>query len=151
MGTRVERLDWTRNDALVAVGAAASDLTGFSLSAQADATPFTVVTALPLVLAALTLLFRRRHPVLVLTAVLALGLVANVITPASPHFGLALTVALYTVARRCRPAVVAVASLATVPLVAVGLGGVLLPTTRNLAANAVACALVVGAAIVINR
>ncbi|MER6215529.1 MULTISPECIES: sensor histidine kinase [unclassified Streptomyces] len=151
MGTRAERLEWTRNDALIAVGAAAIDLTGFSLTAQAERTPFTVTTALLLVLAALTLLFRRPHPVLVLTAVLALGLVANVLSSASPHFGLALAIALFTVAHRCRPAVVAVLSLAAAPVAAVGLGGVLLPTGWNLLANAFACVLVVGAAVITKR
>ncbi|MFD0379804.1 sensor histidine kinase [Streptomyces sp. NPDC127112] len=128
MGTRAERLEWTRGDGLVAVGAAATDLTGLSLSAVVDGTPFTVTGALGLVLAALTLLFRRHHPLPVLGAVLTLGLVVNVATPAAPHFGLTLTVALFTVGRRCRPAAVAAAGLATVPLAAVGLGGSLIPS-----------------------
>ncbi|MEW1639721.1 sensor histidine kinase [Streptomyces sp. NPDC093801] len=151
MGTRAERLEWTRGDGLVAVGAAATDLTGFSLSAQVDGTPFTVTAVLGLVLAALALLFRRRHPVPVLGAVLALGLVVNVATPAPPHFGLAMTIALFTVARRCRPAVVAAAGVAAVPLAAVGLGGSLLPSGWNLLANALAVGLVVGGAFVANR
>ncbi|MEV7546250.1 sensor histidine kinase [Streptomyces sp. NPDC089915] len=151
MGTRAERLEWTRGDGLVAVGAAATDLTGLSLSAAVDGTPFTPTAALGLVLAALTLLFRRHHPVVVLGAVLALGVVVNVATPAPPHFGLALTVALFTVARRCRPAVVAAAGLAAVPLAAVGLAGSLLPSGMNLLTNAVAAALVVGGAVAANR
>lgn len=151
MGTRAERLEWTRGDGLVAVGAAATDLTGLSLSAVVDGIPFTVTAALGLVLASLTLLFRRRHPLPVLGAVLALGMVANVTTPAAPHFGLALTIALFTVARRCRPAVVAAAGLAAMPLAAVGLGGSLLPSGWNILANALACALVVGGAVAANR
>ncbi|MFD8148709.1 sensor histidine kinase [Streptomyces sp. NPDC059708] len=151
MGTRAERLEWTRGDGLVAVGAAATDLTGLSLSAAVDGTPFTATAALGLVLAALALLFRRRHPVPVLGAVLALGVVVNVATPAPPHFGLALTVALFTVARRCRPAVVAAAALAAVPLAAVGLAGSLLPSGMNVLTNAVAGALVVGGAVAANR
>ncbi|GAA0287985.1 sensor histidine kinase [Streptomyces polychromogenes] len=151
MGTRAERLEWTRGDGLVAVGAAATDLTGLSLSALVDGTPFTVTAALGLVLAALTLLFRRRHPVPVLGAVLALGMVVNVVTPAAPHFGLTLTVALFTVARRCRPAVVAAAAPACVPLAAVGLGGSVLPSGLNVLTNALAAALVVGAAVGVNR
>ncbi|MEU8438040.1 sensor histidine kinase [Streptomyces sp. NPDC029216] len=148
---RAERLEWTRNDALVAVGAAATDLTGFSLGAQVEGTPFTVTTAVLLVLAALTLLFRRRHPVPVFTAVLVLGAVVNVATPTGPHFGLALVVALFTLARRAGPAVTAAAVLGCVPLAAVGLDGSLLPSGRNLLANAVACALVVGTAVAANR
>ncbi|KJY24490.1 MULTISPECIES: sensor histidine kinase [Streptomyces] len=151
MGTRAERLEWTRGDGLVAVGAAATDLTGLSLSAVVDGTPFTVTGALGLVLAALTLLFRRHHPLPVLGAVLTLGLVVNVATPAAPHFGLTLTVALFTVGRRCRPAAVAAAGLATVPLAAVGLGGSLIPSGLNVLTNAVAAALVVGAAVAANR
>ncbi|MFE1791760.1 sensor histidine kinase [Streptomyces sp. NPDC059525] len=151
MGTRAERLEWTRGDGLVAVGAAATDLTGFSLGAQVEGISFTVTAALGLVLAALTLLFRRRHPVPVLGAVLAVGMVVNIATHAPSHFGLALTVALFTVARRCRPAVVAAAALASVPLAAAGLGGSLLPSGVNLVANALAAALVVGTAVAANR
>ncbi|MFF4578675.1 sensor histidine kinase [Streptomyces sp. NPDC001389] len=151
MGTRAERLEWTRGDGLVAAGAAAIDLIGLSLSAVVDGPPFTATAALGLVLAALTLLFRRRYPVPVLGAVLALGMVVNVVTPAAPHFGLALTVALFTVARSCRPAVVAAAGLASVPLAAVGLGGSLLPSGMNVLTNALAGVLVVGAAVAADR
>ncbi|MFJ3838176.1 sensor histidine kinase [Streptomyces sp. NPDC054904] len=142
---------WTRNDALVAVGAAAADLLGFSVTSQFDGNPLGIPAAFALVLAGLTLILRHRHPAIVLTAVLALGVVVNTAGPVSPHFGLSLVIALYTVARSRRPAVVAVAGLAAVPLPSVGQGGMLLPGGWGVLANAVAAVIVVGAALAMNH
>ncbi|MFC9292786.1 sensor histidine kinase [Streptomyces sp. NPDC057011] len=152
MGKGADRLRWTRNDALVAIGAAAVDLVGFSGGALSDGVPLTVTAAFALVAAALSLLARRSHPVTVLAVVLALGVVPNLAMPVvSPHFSLSLAVALYSVARFRRPAVVAGALLATVPLPAVGMAGTLLPFGWILLANAVAATLVVITAEVVNR
>ncbi|MET9604344.1 sensor histidine kinase [Streptomyces sp. NPDC006512] len=151
MSTRAGGPAWTRNDALVAVGAAAGDLLGFSVGNQFEGNPIEVTAAFALLLAGMSLIARHRHPVLVFTAVLALGVVVNTAGPVAPHFGLALIIALYTLARSCRPAVVAAAALAAVPMPSVGQGGMLLPGGWGVAANAVAALLVVVAALVMNH
>ncbi|MFG2334963.1 sensor histidine kinase [Streptomyces yangpuensis] len=152
MDKGADRLRWTRNDALVAIGAAAADLLGFSLGTRSEGMPLTLPAAGALVAAAMCLLARRRHPVAVLTAVLLLGAVPNLaIADPSPRFPLGLAVALYSVVRFGRPAVAAAAAVLTVPLASVGQGGKLLPAGWSLVANAAAVALVTGAALVINR
>ncbi|MFD7627015.1 hypothetical protein ACFV7Q_13445, partial [Streptomyces sp. NPDC059851] len=90
---------WSRNDALVAVGAAAVDLTGYSLGVTGEGRPLTVPALALLVSAGLCLVLRRRHALGTLAAVLALGVLLNLTTPLIPHFGAALAVALYSVAR----------------------------------------------------
>lgn len=143
---------WTRNDALVAVGAAAIDLVNFALGTRPEGDPVTVSAAAALVAAALTLLFRRRQPVAVLVAVLPLGVVLNLTAPETAHFNFTLAVALYSVARSCGPAVITASVLAAVPLASLGLGGGLLPYNRwLLLGNAVVALLVVGAALGLNR
>ncbi|WP_329376343.1 sensor histidine kinase [Streptomyces sp. NBC_01351] len=146
----VERSAWTRNDALVAVGAAATDLIGFSLGARTDGGSLTM--AIVPVLSALPLLVRRTHPVAALAAVLALGVVLNLATPLAPHFPLTLVVALYSVARSCRPTVAVASALAAVPLISAGQSGWPVPFGwQGLLANAFVTVLVVGAAEVVNR
>ncbi|MFF3017638.1 sensor histidine kinase [Streptomyces sp. NPDC057939] len=151
MSRSTDKPAWTRNDALVAVGAAAADLLGFSVTSQFDGNPLGIPAAFALVLGGLTLIVRHRRPTLVLAAVLALGVVVNTAGPVSPHFGLSLVIALYTVVRSCRPVVAAVAGLAAVPLPSVGQGGMLLPGGWGLLANAAAAAIVVGAALAMNH
>lgn len=144
---------WTRNDALVAVGAAAIDLVNFSLGTRPEGDPVTVTAAAALVAAALTLLFRRRLPLAVLAAVLPPGVVLNLTAPESAHFNFTLAVALYSVARSCGPAAITASVLAAVPLASLGLGGrLLLPDNRwLLLGNAVVALLVVGAALGVKR
>ncbi|MFJ2592814.1 sensor histidine kinase [Streptomyces erythrochromogenes] len=152
MGKGADMLRWTRNDALVAIGAAAVDLLGFSVGTQTEGMSLTLSAAGALVAAAMCLLARRSRPVAVLAAVLALGVVPNVvIADTSPHFPLGLAVALYSVVRFSRPAVAAAAVALTVPLASAGQGGTLVPSGLSLAANAAAAALVAGTALVINR
>ncbi|MFD9357014.1 sensor histidine kinase [Streptomyces sp. NPDC060031] len=152
MAKDTARLLWTRNDALLAIGIAAGELVGFSVGGRPEGPFLAVSAALALVASALALPARRRHPAAVLAAVLALGVVPNLATPGvSPHFGLALVVALYSVARFSRPAVVAAAFLATVPMPSVGQGGTLLPSGWAVAANAVAAALVIAGGVATNR
>lgn len=152
MGKGADMLRWTRNDALVAIGAAAADLLGFSVGTQTEGMSLTLSAAGALVAAAMCLLARRSRPVAVLAAVLALGVVPNVvIADTSPHFPLGLAVALYSVVRFSRPAVAAAAVALTVPLASAGQGGTLVPSGLSLAANAAAAALVAGTALVINR
>ncbi|THA86856.1 sensor histidine kinase [Streptomyces sp. A0592] len=152
MNEGADRLRWTRNDALVAIGAAAVDLLGFSVGTRSEGLPLTLSAVCALVAAAMCLLARRTRPVAVLAAVLLLGIVPNVAIPdVSPHFPLGLAVALYSVVRFSRPAVAAGAVALTVPLASAGQGGTLVPSGWSLVANAAAAALVAGAAVVINR
>ncbi|WP_338709359.1 sensor histidine kinase [Streptomyces virginiae] len=152
MNKGADRLRWTRNDALVAIGAAAVDLLGFSVGAQSEDMPLTLSAVCALVAAGMCLLARRRRPVPVLAAVLLLGIVPNVVIPdVTPHFPLGLAVALYSVVRFSRPAVAAAAVALTVPLASAGQGGRLVASGWSLVASAAAAALVAGAALVINR
>ncbi|MFE6912140.1 sensor histidine kinase [Streptomyces erythrochromogenes] len=152
MDKGADRLSWTRNDALVAIGAAAVDLLGFSLGTRTEGMPLTVPAACALVAAAMCLLARRSRPLAVLAAVLLLGIVPNLAIPdAAPHFSLGLAVALYSVVRFSRPAVAGAAAALTVPLVPLGQGGRLLPGGWALVASAAATALVAGAALAVNR
>ncbi|MFI5617025.1 sensor histidine kinase [Streptomyces sp. NPDC051567] len=151
MRTGVDRLAWTRNEALMVVGAAALDVIGFSIGSLHEGRPLSVPVLFLLVAAGLTLLARRARPVTTLAAVLALGMVMNLSNPMPPHFTVALVVALYTVTRTRRPAVVTVCALAAVPLSALGQDGVLLPSGWIVAGNAAATLLVVGTAVAVNR
>ncbi|WKV70266.1 sensor histidine kinase [Streptomyces sp. PCS3-D2] len=152
MDTGADRLRWTRNDALVALGVAAVDLLGFSLGIRTEGASVPVPAVCALVAAAVCLLARRSRPVAVLAAVLLLGVVPNFAVPdAAPHIPLGLAVALYSVVRFSRPAVAASAAVLTVPLATVGQGGRLVPAGWTLVAGAAATALVAGAALVVNR
>ncbi|WP_327381027.1 sensor histidine kinase [Streptomyces sp. NBC_01207] len=147
-----ERGPWTRNDALVAVAAGATDLVGFSLGSLTEGGSLSVTAAALLVVSAMTLLARRVHPLPVLAAVLALGALVNMAAPLSPHFTLSLTIALYSVVRVSRPAVVAATVVAAVPLVSAGQRGWPLPYGWwGLAGNAVAALITVTAAVVVNH
>ncbi|UUU43634.1 sensor histidine kinase [Streptomyces sp. NBC_00162] len=114
-----DALPWTRNDALVTVGAAVVDLLSFSLGSQVDHGYVPPAGCVLLVVAALPLLVRRRAPLATLAAVLLLDLVFNLSVPVGQHFTATAVVALYTVARSRGAAVVAVAALvsAVMPLV----------------------------------
>ncbi|MGW4690305.1 sensor histidine kinase [Streptomyces sp. NPDC004244] len=152
MNKGTDTLRWTRNDALVAIGAAAVDLLGFSVGTQSEGMPLPVPAACALVAAALCLLARRSHPVTVLATVLLLGVVPNLAIPdASPRFPLGLAAALYAVVRFGRPTVAAASVVLTVPLASLGQGGTLVPAGWTVVANAAAATLVAAAAVVVNR
>ncbi|MFJ3923165.1 sensor histidine kinase [Streptomyces sp. NPDC090022] len=151
MGTRAERLTWSRNDALVAVGTAAVDLTGFALGTQFEDVPLEVAAAFLMTASSLALLARRRHPVVTLAAVLLLGVVVNLSAPVPPHFGLTPTVALYSVAVACRVPVLVGAALVTAPLTSLGQGGLTFDSGVVLLANTGATLLVVTTGLVVRR
>ncbi|QES46812.1 sensor histidine kinase [Streptomyces venezuelae] len=151
MGTRAERLTWSRNDALVAVGAAAVDLTGFTLDTQFDGVPLGIAAAFLVVASSLALLARRRHPVATLSAVLLLGVMVNLSAQVSPHFGLTPAIALYSVAVACRTSVVVGAALVTAPLNSLGQGGLPFDSGFGLLANTGAALLVVTTGHVVRR
>uniref|UniRef100_A0AAU2K289 histidine kinase n=1 Tax=Streptomyces sp. NBC_00049 TaxID=2903617 RepID=A0AAU2K289_9ACTN len=151
-GEAADRSPWTRNDALVAVGAGTIDLVGYSLGTQSQGGSLEVAAVVVLVASALPLVARRVRPVAVLAAVLALGVLLNRSTPPSPHFTLTLMVSLYSLARFGSPRAVAVAAPAAVPLMAVGQSGWPLPFGWwGLFGNAVATLFTVGAAQVVNH
>ncbi|MFF5447180.1 sensor histidine kinase [Streptomyces sp. NPDC012888] len=151
MGTRAERLTWTRNDALVAVGAAAVDLTGFALDTQFEGVPLEVAASFLVLASSLALLARRRHPVVTLAVVLLLGVVVNLSTAVSPHFGLTPAIALYSVAVACRTPALVGAALVTAPLNSLGQGGLPFGSGFALLANAGATLLVVITGLVARR
>ncbi|MEH6374065.1 histidine kinase [Streptomyces sp. KLMMK] len=146
-----DALPWTRNDALVAVGAAAVDLIGFTLASQVDLGYVPPAGCVFMVVSALPLLARRRAPVLTLAAVLLFGLGLNLSVPVSQHFNATIVVALYTVVRTRRPAVAAPATLAAVTLPLVGLES--WPRLRlvEVVGNVATGAIVVTAAIVMTH
>ncbi|MEU9234787.1 sensor histidine kinase [Streptomyces subrutilus] len=112
-------LPWTRNDALVTVGAAVVDLLSFSFGSQVERGYVPPAGCVLLLVAALPLLARRRAPLATLAAVLLFDLALNLSVPVGQHFTATTVVALYTVARSRGPAVVAGAAFvcAVMPLV----------------------------------
>ncbi|HZF91540.1 sensor histidine kinase [Streptomyces sp.] len=148
---RGDALPWTRNDALVAVGAACIDLIGFTLSSQHDLGHVPVGGCVLTVVSALPLLARRRAPLLVLAAVLLLGIALNLTVPMAQHFSAAVTVGLYTVVRGHRPAVAAAAALAAVAGPMVGQKSWPRPPLVDVLGTVAAALLVVLAATVVNR
>lgn len=147
----IRALNWTRNDALVAIAAAVVDMVGYSFGAAGEGRPLTVSAFVLVVLTAPCLLARRVRPVAVLGAVLALGVALNLITAQGPHFSAGATVALYSVARMRGPAVTAAAALAAVPLTVAGSGTGGTTRFMGLLANTVAVLLVVAAALLTRR
>ncbi|ARZ69928.1 histidine kinase [Streptomyces albireticuli] len=142
---------WTRNDALVAVGAAVVDLIGFTLTSQADRGHVPAAGYVLLVVSALPLLARRRAPVTTLVAVLLLGLVLNFSVPIEQHFNAVVVVGLYTVVRSRGPAVAAPAALAAVAVPLVGLASWPEPRLVEIVGSAASGLLVVGAAAAVNH
>ena len=144
-------LPWTRNDALVAVGAAAVDLLGYLIGSQTEGIAVAVPGIALITVTAMPLLFRRRHPVLVLVAILALSATLNLTVRTPQNFGGALVVGLYSVARARGLLVAAPAAVAAagVPLLRHATGPY--PLLWNIVGNVAAALLVVGTAAVINR
>ncbi|WP_260605194.1 sensor histidine kinase [Streptomyces sp. WAC01280] len=97
-----DALPWTRNDALLTVGAAVVDLVGYTAFSQVADVPMSSVGILLLTVSALPLLLRRRFPLTVMTVTLVLVALLNLTTSISHHFGATLAVALYSAARTGR-------------------------------------------------
>ncbi|MEU7015338.1 sensor histidine kinase [Streptomyces sp. NPDC046385] len=98
-----DALPWTRNDALLTVGAAAVDLVGYTAFSQVSGVPMSSLGILLLTVTAMPLLMRRRFPLTVMAVSLVLVALVNLTTSISHHFGAALAVALYSAARTGRP------------------------------------------------
>lgn len=120
MTPRAPWTSWTRNDALVTVGAAVVDLLSFSLGSQVDHGYVPPAGCVLLLVAALPLLARRRAPLSTLAVVLLFDLALNLSVPVGQHFTATAVVALYTVARSRSAAVVAGAAVACAALPLLG-------------------------------
>ncbi|MCI3928893.1 sensor histidine kinase [Streptomyces sp. AN091965] len=142
---------WTVSDWLVAVGAAVVDLLGYTVGGPGGGQPVSLTALVLLVLAAVPLLTRRRHPLASLTGVLVLGLALNLSGPMPHHFNGTLTVALFAVARSCRLAVVAPAALVAAAVTLLGRGHPLPPPVADAASNVLSAALVIAAAEALKR
>ncbi|MDQ0986770.1 sensor histidine kinase [Streptomyces sp. V2I9] len=149
--SRGEAAPWTRNDALVAVGAAALDLIGFTLSSQ-DVQGFVPVAGcLLMTVSGLALLARRRAPLLTFGAVLAIGLAVHLSWPVGQGLNASMIVALYSVVRVRGAAVYVPAVLASAVLPLSAWASWSQDSFLTLAGNGAAVLFVVVAALVMNR
>ncbi|MFI6284160.1 sensor histidine kinase [Streptomyces sp. NPDC051018] len=146
-----DALPWTRNDALVAIGAAALDLIGFTLTSQSVQGYVPVTGCLLITMSALALLARRRAPLLTFAAVLAIGLAVHLSWPVGQGFNAAMIVALYSLVRARNPAVYVPAALVSVALPLVGREPWSQSSLLRLAGNCAAVVFVVAAGLAMNR
>ncbi|MER5729802.1 histidine kinase [Streptomyces sp. NPDC002138] len=141
---------WTREDGLVAIGAVAVDLVAYSMAGQSHGWPVTASGMLLLVLSAVPLLVRRRHPVAVFAAVMVIETALRLGLTVAPGLNTSLVVALFTVVRTGRPMASAAVTLSTVALALLGpvrglsLGWAVLGYTTS-------ALLVVATALLVNR
>ncbi|MEU9047578.1 MULTISPECIES: histidine kinase [unclassified Kitasatospora] len=148
---RADGLPWTASDALLAVGAAALDLLGYTVDGPDGSQPITLTALVLLVLAAMPLLTRRRYPLASLVVVLVLGLALNLSGPVPHHFNCTLCVALFAVARSRGIAVAAPAALVAAAVPLLGRGHPLPPPAGDVVVNVLAAALVIVAAEALKR
>ncbi|MGI5446808.1 sensor histidine kinase [Streptomyces sp. CA-243310] len=146
-----EGFTWTRNDALVAIGSGAVDLTGYSIGTMDSGLTLSVPAFGLLVLASLALPARRRHPVGVFAAALVLAAVFNLVSPLAPGFTANLAVALYSVALTRGPATVTAGALAVLPLPLIGRNGRWVDAGWGVFGNLVAAGIVVAAGLAVRR
>jgi signal transduction histidine kinase len=146
-----DALPWTRNDALVALAAAALDLVGFAVTSQSVQGFVPVVGCLLMTVSALALLARRRAPLLTFAAVLAVGLAVHLSWPVGQGFNAAMIVALYTLVRARGPAVYVPAALVSAALPLVGREPWSQGALLRLAGNSAAVVFVVVAGLAMNR
>ncbi|WP_051804723.1 sensor histidine kinase [Streptomyces griseus] len=142
---------WSRQDGLVAAGAAAVDLVGFTVTSQLDRGRVPVAGCLIVVAAALFLLARRRAPLPVLAAVLAVNLSLGWFSSVGQHYGAATVVALYTAVHHHRPAIGAAAVAGCVAVLQFVHPGVPGPSGYECAANVASGLFVAGAAVTVRR
>ncbi|MER5883231.1 sensor histidine kinase [Streptomyces sp. NPDC001941] len=146
-----DRVPWSQHDGLVAVGCAAVDLVGFTVTSQMDQGYVPVAGCLVMVAASLLLLVRRRVPLVALAGVLAVNLSLNWFSAIGQHYGAATVVALFTVVRACRPAVSAVAVVGCVAVLQFAHPVLPAPSWLDLAANIASALFVTAAAIGVTR
>ncbi|MFE0465448.1 sensor histidine kinase [Kitasatospora sp. NPDC058965] len=160
MPTRLPRLPrpfvpdallWSRNEALVAVGAAVVDVLGYTIGGLDQNYPVALLGLVLLVLTALPLLTVRRYPLASLASVLTLGLVMDLSVSVTNHFSLTFAVALFGFARSRGPVQTAVAALAAATTSLIGRGQPMPPPVGSLTGNLAAAGLIVVGAIAFNR
>ncbi|MEV7119383.1 sensor histidine kinase [Kitasatospora griseola] len=147
---RPDGLPWSRNDALVAVGAGLLDLIGYLLSTAVTGGS-NVTGFLLALLSGLPLLFRRTHPLPTYAAVLVLQVGVNLAEPVAIHFGAVLMVALFSLARQSRIRVTAAAVAVTSALTVVTQSHFRAPAWDAVVAAPASALLVAGAALVVAR
>ncbi|PJN25468.1 sensor histidine kinase [Kitasatospora sp. CB02891] len=147
---RPDGLPWSRNDAMVAVGAGLLDLIGYLLSTAVTGGS-NVPGFLLALLSGLPLLFRRTHPLPTYAAVLVLQVGVNLAGPVAIHFGAVLMVALFSLARQSRIRVTAAAVVVTSALTVVTQSHFRTPTWDAVIAAPASALLVAGAALVVAR
>ncbi|WP_043907734.1 sensor histidine kinase [Kitasatospora griseola] len=143
-------LPWSRNDALVAVGAGLLDLIGYLLSTAVTGGS-NVPGFLLALLSGLPLLFRRTHPLPTYAAVLVLQVGVNLAGPVAIHFGAVLMVALFSLARQSRIRVTAAAVAVTSALTVVTQSHFRAPAWDAVVAAPASSLLVAGAALMVAR
>ncbi|MFF2040035.1 sensor histidine kinase [Kitasatospora sp. NPDC058170] len=135
----------------MAVGAAAVDLIGYTVGGPDQSQPISLTALVLLVLAAMPLLTRRRHPLASLAGVLALGLALNLSVQVPHHFNATLCIALFAVARSRGLAVAVPAGLVAAAVPLLGRGHPLPPPIGIAAADVFAAALIIAAAEALKR
>ncbi|QDQ09624.1 sensor histidine kinase [Streptomyces spectabilis] len=148
---RDDGLPWTASDVLVAAGAAAVDLLGYTVGGPGDGQPVSLTALVLLVVAAVPLLTRRCYPLASLAGVLVLGLALNLSVPMTHHFNGTLAVALFAVARYRGLAVTAPTALVAAAVTLLGRGRPLPPPAADVASSVVAAGLVIVAAAALKR
>ncbi|MFJ8043502.1 sensor histidine kinase [Kitasatospora sp. NPDC096147] len=114
-----EGVPWTHTDAMVAAGACALNVLSYVFFGDPGGEHQVSVAGLLLVaVSALPLLFRRSHPVPVLAVVVLLDVAATLLLHLPTHFGAALIISVYSVARACPARVTAVATASGAALLA---------------------------------
>lgn len=147
----LDALLWSRNEALLAVGAAVVDVLGYTIGGLDENHPISLLGLVLLLLTALPLLTVRRHPLVSLASVLTLGLVMNLSVPVTNHFSLTFAVALFGFARSRGPALTAVAALTAATTSLIGRGHPMPPSVGSLTGNLAAAGLIVIGAVAFNR
>ncbi|GAA3013839.1 hypothetical protein GCM10020229_26400 [Kitasatospora albolonga] len=114
---QAEGVPWTHTDALVAAGACALNVLSYVFFGDPTGEHQVSVAGLLLIaVAALPLLFRRSHPLPVLAVVVLLDVLSTLLLRLPTHFGAALIVSVYSVARACPRRVTAAAAVTAAAL-----------------------------------
>ncbi|CAL9331703.1 hypothetical protein SUDANB120_00085 [Streptomyces sp. enrichment culture] len=142
---------WSQHDGLVAVGAAAVDLVGFTVTSQMDRGHVPLSGCLITVAAAMFLLVRRRAPLCVLACALAANVALTWSSSVGQHYGAVTVVALYTALRHRSAAVGAAAAAGCVAVLHFVRPGQPAASLMDFVPNAASALFVAGAAAAVGR
>ncbi|MDI2130909.1 sensor histidine kinase [Yinghuangia seranimata] len=117
---RFARFVRDHTDLLIALVATVVDLLGYVLTLHPEGTTAAIVSGVAVAGAGMSLVARRRAPLLVLGVVLGITVAVNVAANLPPRYSIAQVVALFTVGLMCRPVVAAGAAVATLAAQATG-------------------------------